>query len=93
MFKAAQDKTIGPARAKVIVDGVLALEDEVKNFLISRVKEIDELAKSVGRKAPLPPSFQIPAIALPEPSPQTSELSGEAPEDIEKKPKTAGLGH
>ncbi|MTJ82208.1 MAG: hypothetical protein F8N37_14540 [Telmatospirillum sp.] len=63
MFKAAVDKIIAPARAKKIVDGVAALDGDVRDFLIARVKEIEELAKSVGRKGPLPPSFHIPAPA------------------------------
>ena len=67
MFTGARNKVISPARAKAMVDGVLALDNDVKDFLLARVKEIDELAKSVGRKGPLPPTFQLPPNA-PRPS-------------------------
>jgi hypothetical protein len=63
LFKAAVDKIISPPRAKAMVDGLAALDPDIRDFLLARVKEIDELAKSLGRKAPLPPTFRLPAGA------------------------------
>jgi hypothetical protein len=60
LFKAAVDKVVAPARAKSMVDGLAGLNPDIKNFLQARVAEIEELAKSVGRKGPLPPSFRVP---------------------------------
>lgn len=64
LFKAAMDKMIAPSRAKAMADGLANVDGDVRDFLLARVKEIDELAKSVGRKGPLPPSFKVPEPLL-----------------------------
>jgi hypothetical protein len=61
LFNAAVRKVIVPSRAKTMVDGLAALNADVRNFVLSSVKDIEELAQSVGRKGPLPPSFQLSA--------------------------------
>jgi hypothetical protein len=64
MVKAAVDKIISLARAKPIVEGLSAPDADVRDFLIARIREIEDLAKSVGRKGPLPPSFRLPQTAI-----------------------------
>lgn len=56
-------KVIAPPRAKEIFMALNALEPDMKDYLDARLKEIDELATLVGRKEPLPPSFQLPKNA------------------------------
>lgn len=60
IIKAAVDKAMVPSRAKQMVDGISALDGDVRDFLAARATEVLELAKSVGRNGPLPPSFRLP---------------------------------
>lgn len=66
IIKAAMDKSISPARAKPMVDGLSSLDADVRDFLAARAAEVLELAKSVGRSGPLPPSFRLPRRTAPE---------------------------
>lgn len=66
IIKAAMDKTVVAARAKLMVDGISSLDDDVRDFLVARATEVLDLAKSVGRNGPLPPSFRLPRRADPE---------------------------
>lgn len=53
-------KAISPQRAKTIFVALNGVDPDMKDYLDARLKEIDELAALVGRKEPLPPSFQLP---------------------------------
>ena len=63
LFKAALDKAMVPARAKQMVDAIGKIDPDVKDYLLARINEIEELAKSVGRKGPLPPTFRLPGAS------------------------------
>ncbi|PKU23630.1 hypothetical protein [Telmatospirillum siberiense] len=56
-------KAISPQRAKEIFVALNGADQDLKDYLDARLKEIDELATLVGRKEPLPPSFQLPRNA------------------------------
>lgn len=58
-------KILTPQRAKEVFVALHAVDQDLKDFLDARLKEIDELATLVGRKEPLPPSFQLPRHARP----------------------------
>jgi ankyrin repeat protein len=58
--QAAVNQWIPPARAKEMFMAIGQINSDMKAYLEARVNEIDELATSLGRKEPLPPTFQLP---------------------------------
>jgi len=58
--QAAMKQLIQPQRAKEMFMGLMKIDNDMRAWLDARIKEIDELAAAVGRKEPLPPTFQIP---------------------------------
>ena len=60
--QAAVNQWISPAKAKEMFMAIGHIDADMKAYLEARVKEIDELAQSMGRKEPLPPSFQLPSM-------------------------------
>lgn len=49
-----------PERAQAFAQGIAAVDGDVRDFLVARAEEVLDLAKSVGRSGPLPPSFRLP---------------------------------
>jgi ankyrin repeat protein len=66
IITAAMNKTVVAARAKLMVDGISTPDGDVRDFLVARATEVLDLAKSVGRNGPMPPSFRLPRRAEPE---------------------------
>lgn len=60
LYKAAMAKVVTTTRAKQMVAAMAHIDNDARDFLLARVAEIEELAKSVGRKGPLPPTFRLP---------------------------------
>jgi hypothetical protein len=60
LFVAAKAKVISEARAKAMVMALASTNNDVRDYLIAQIKEIEDLAKSVGRKGPLPPTYTVP---------------------------------
>jgi hypothetical protein len=58
--QAAMKNLIAPPRAKEMFMALSRIDNDMKGYLEARIKEIDELASSMGRKEPLPPTFQLP---------------------------------
>ena len=58
--QAAMKQLIAPQRAKDMFMALSRIDNDMKGYLEARIKEIDELASSMGRKEPLPPTFQLP---------------------------------
>lgn len=63
LARAVQQRAIAPQRAKDMLMSASSVDDDMRGFLDARIKEIDELAKSVGRREPLPPNFKLPAAS------------------------------
>jgi ankyrin repeat protein len=61
LFVAAKANVISQSRAKIMVTGLSLSKGEVRDYLVKELNEIQELAKSVGRKGPLPPTFTLPS--------------------------------
>jgi hypothetical protein len=59
---AAMKNLIPSVRAKEMFMALTRIDADMKGWLDARMKEIDELAASVGRKEPLPPTFQLPGM-------------------------------
>jgi hypothetical protein len=60
--QAAVNQWISPVRAREMFMAIGHINSDMKAYLEARVNEIDELATSLGRKEPLPPTFQLPAM-------------------------------
>ncbi len=56
-------KVISPDRAKEMLAVIPQENKDVEAFLDSNIKEVEQLAKFVGRKEPLPPTFQLSKMA------------------------------
>lgn len=61
--RAMAAKLLSQQRAKEIFVALSGVDQDLRDFLAARLKEIDELASMVGRKEPLPPTFQLPKAA------------------------------
>ncbi|WP_235720791.1 ankyrin repeat domain-containing protein [Magnetospirillum molischianum] len=59
LTQAVMQKRMRPEQAIAYLRALPGENADVAGFLTSKVNEIEELAKSVGRKEPLPPTFQI----------------------------------
>lgn len=59
LTQAVNQKKLRPETAIAFLRGLPAENKDIADFLASKINEIEELAKSVGRKEPLPPTFQI----------------------------------
>jgi len=59
LTQAVNQKKLRPEQAIAFLRGLPAENTDIADFLAARINEIEELAKSVGRKEPLPPTFQL----------------------------------
>ncbi|MDR3436779.1 hypothetical protein [Telmatospirillum sp.] len=61
--RAVGARLVAPQKAAMMLKALSVVGDDVRDFLNARVKEVEELAESVGRREPLPPTFQLPKMS------------------------------
>lgn len=59
LTRAVTARQLTPQDAGNQFKALSAIGDDIRDFLAARIKEVEELAESVGRKEPLPPTFRL----------------------------------
>lgn len=61
---AVPNRLIAPQRAKDMLLAANAIDKDMRDYLDGRIKEVEELALSVGRKEPMAPTFTVPKAGV-----------------------------